>query len=154
MGVRLRPYLAKLRMMLYTDHRLLCNSWQPSANSQLLTPPWLLSLLASAFGPYQTSNILGACRREDYEVERKGTVRSIYEEWCLYKIVFFPLRKVGKAQGIVARWFASFTEGSQPISRKSSDNSSPTISVSALVPMHLKESCWISAYSHQMNWQK
>lgn len=101
--------------MLYTDHRLLSNSWQSSANSHLLTLPWLLSLLTSAFDPYQPSNILGTCRREDYEVERKGMIRSVYEEWCFHKIVLFPLRKVGKAQGIVARWFTSFMEGSRSL---------------------------------------
>lgn len=125
MGVRLSPYLTNLRVMLHTalsDYFSTAGSLQATAVFSLLTLPWLLSLLASAFGPYQPSNVLGACKREDYGVERKDMIRNVYEEWCFHKILFFLLRKMGEVQGIALRWFASFMERiTQSALPKSSD---------------------------------
>lgn len=63
-----------------SDYFSTAGSLQATAVFSLLTLPWLLSLLASAFGPYQPSNVLGACKREDYGVERKNMIRNVYGE--------------------------------------------------------------------------
>lgn len=64
----------------FSDYFSTAGSLQATAAFSLLTLPCLLSLLASAFGPYQPSNVLGVCKREDYGVERKEMVRNVYEE--------------------------------------------------------------------------
>lgn len=63
-----------------SDYFSTAGSLQVTAVFSLLSLPWLLSLLASAFGPYQTSNISRACNREDYEAERKDMIRNVYRE--------------------------------------------------------------------------
>lgn len=76
-----------------SDYFSTAGSLQATAVFSLLTLPWLLSLLASAFGPYQLSKVLGACKREDYGVERKDMIRNVYGERCFHKVLLFLLRK-------------------------------------------------------------